>query len=311
MPLFNDLKKIFFGAKSVAKHQGQRAADAAREAGEELSERAPEMLERGKDALSELGDRVWEEAGNLADKGRELRDDASDALNERLRTTPPETERAGDIIDDTLGFDKLDLTPRTEAPKSGSPAQPLDFEDGLGDDAPPREPGEWEQAANNALDRAARTGLDLKDAAGAAAGRVGEVSERLGRELLDKGGEALDRAGDFVDHANRKAEKMRMDDAIADARAAADRAEARARAFDGKEAARDTSDSTLSGTDSFFDRADRFAQGDYTNEGGKDMTIGQAPEGKPRKPAGGLLPGFDDHDGDGDSLIDDAIIEEE
>ena len=125
-----------------------------------------------------------------------------------------------------------------------------------------------------------------------------------------RGAQAKDRFDDFVTHANQEADKMRAEEAIEDARLAAERAEARARAFDGKEAQRDTSESTLSGTGSFFDRAARFADGDYNNEGGKEMTIGSNPDAT-EKPKGGLIHGFGDADGDGDSLIDDAIIEED
>jgi hypothetical protein len=103
---------------------------------------------------------------------------------------------------------------------------------------------------------------------------------------------------------------MKMEETIEEAKRAAEVAEARARAFDGKEGARDTDESTLSGTDSFFDRAARFADGDYANEGGKDMQIKQNPDAKPKE-EGGLIAGFLDSDGDGDSLIDDAEIVEE
>jgi hypothetical protein len=103
---------------------------------------------------------------------------------------------------------------------------------------------------------------------------------------------------------------MRLEDSIEEAKRAAEQAEARARAFDDLEGKRDTGESMLDGTDSFFDRADRFAKGDYHNEGGKAMRIQDDPDFQKKKKSD-LIAGFMDNDGDGDSLIDDAVIEEE
>ncbi|PPK84387.1 hypothetical protein CLV84_4157 [Neolewinella xylanilytica] len=298
MPLFNDLKRIFFGAKSVAKHQASRAGDVAREAGDELADqgeelfdltrratrdlaaRAPGYIEKGKGALSELGDKVYKQ------------DPPKPA-----KPTPPTDEDDGDAFD----FDSLDLTSEADAPKSGS----IDFEADLVEDTPPsaKEPSALNQLADSTLDAAARTGVKAK-----------QMAKEAGDELLDRaartGADLKGKADKFIDHANREAEKMRLEDSIEEAKRAAAQAEARARAFDNKENERDASGSTLSGTDSFFDRADRFARGDYHNEGGKDMRVQNDPDYKPRKKSD-LIAGFDDNDNDGDSLIDDAILEEE
>ena len=58
----------------------------------------------------------------------------------------------------------------------------------------------------------------------------------------------------------------------------------------------------------FFDRASRYADGDYHREGSVRITDG---EGKPTSQPNDKIAGFDDKDGDGDALIDDAEIEEE
>jgi len=299
MPLFNDLKKLFFGAKSVAKHQAGKAGENAKEAGDELSRQGSELVDltkaaaldlasktpgyirQGKDALSDLGDAVFK-------------------VEEKPKRT--QTEEAGDIIDEELDFGKLNLSKEPDAPKSGS----IDFEDDLQDSAsvpPPREPSAFEQVRDSTLDSAARAGLKAKDAAG-----------KLGDDLLSRAATAgaglKGKADAFVEHANREAEKMKMEETIEQAKAAAEQAEARARAFDKKEHERETDESTLSGTDSFFDRADRFARGDYHNEGGKDVRLQDDPDYRPKQ-KGNLIAGFDDADGDGDSLIDDAIIDAE
>ena len=291
MPLLNDLKKIFFGAKSVAKHQAGKVEEELATQGDELLEmgkraaavvadRAPDYIKKGKDALEELGDAVFKEPEPTSD---------------------PSTQQAKKIIDDEFNFGNLDLTAEKDAPKSGS----VDFEDELDEAEPitPNEPSAFRQVADSGLDAAARTGLAAKQQAG-----------KLGDEILDRAAQAgaslKGKTDAFVEHANREAEKMKLEDSIRQAKAAAEQAEARARAFDGKEGQRDASESTLSGTDSFFDRADRFARGDYQNEGGKDLRVQDDPDYQPKK-KGDLIAGFLDSDGDGDSLIDDAIIEEE
>lgn len=365
MPIFSDLKKLFFGAKSVAKHQASKAGEAAgamaddlkdkagdfiedaKAAASDLADKAPGYVEQGKEALEDLGDKIWREADAAVDKGKELKDKASDAVNAKLEELSPKPAAEPVDLDEEIGLtlEDLGMTEVSEpaAPKTGS----IDFEEdlledpvgkmkeaasGLKDaasgafnkvkDATAGVRGAAAGAADTGLNAAAKAGAGLKDQAEVLAGKVGDVSEVVGAKILEKGSDLLDRgaeigadlkekASDFVDHANVEAEKMKMEETIEEAKRAAEVAEARARAFDGKEGARDTSESTLSGTDSFFDRAARFADGDYANEGGKDMRIQDNPDAKPKE-KGGLIAGFLDSDGDGDSLIDDAtIIEEE
>ncbi len=369
MPLFNDLKRIFFGAKSVAKHQASKAGEAAREIGDDLKEqsddlientkaaagelinKAPEYFEKGKDALEDLTDKIWREADAAVDKGKEMKDQASEAINSKLeelnpKAANPEPANPEPVdLDADFGLD-LDSLELPDSPAASSPKAPLDFESDLLEDAKDSVSkaagglknaagaafkkaadatagvrGAAAAAADTGLNAAAKAGAGLKDQADILAGKIGDVSEVVGEKVLEKGDDILNRAAeigadlkgkasDFIDHANTEAEKMKLEETIEEAKRAAEVAEARARAFAGKEAARDTGESTLSGTDSFFDRAARFADGDYANEGGKDLQIKNNPDAKPKK-EGGIIAGFLDADGDGDSLIDDATIVEE
>jgi hypothetical protein len=67
----------------------------------------------------------------------------------------------------------------------------------------------------------------------------------------------------------------------------------------------------LDGFDDFFSKASRFADGDYHNTGkqDEDITIDKTNK-KDRPDQTGKLPGFKDNDGDGNELIDDAIVED-
>ena len=298
MPLFNDLKRIFFGAKSVAKHQASRAGDAAREAGDELADQGEELFDLTKRAARDLAAR----APGYIEKGKDALSELGDAVYKQPRAEASPKRQPMEEKDDDFDFGSLDLNAEKDAPKSGS----IDFEDDLVEDTPPsvpKDPSALRQVTDSALDSAARAGLKAKEAAREAGDELLDRAARTGANLKSK-------ADTFIDHANREAEKMKLEDSIEEAKRAAAQAEARARAFDNKEADRDTGGSTLSGTDSFFDRADRFARGDYHNEGGKDMRIQDDPDYRPRKKSD-LIAGFDDNDNDGDSLIDDAILEEE
>jgi len=351
MSVLGDLKKLFFGAKSVAKHQASKAGDAAKEIGgdlksqsedlldatkdaaKEVMDKAPEYFEKGKEALEGLSDKIWEEADAALDKGKELKDKASDTINEKLEDLRPEAAEKHPF--DVMDEEGLDLSDLTDSPAAETSKKAIDFEADVVDDAKTavgNAAGKAAAAAKTAaaaaagfaspaLDAAAKAGAAAKDVAGDVAGKIGDVSEVVGAKVLEKGDDLLSSAAekgaelkgkfdDFVDHANVEAEKMKMEETIEEVKRAGEQAEARARAFDGDEASRDTSESVLDGTDSFFDRAARFAEGDYHNEGGKDMTIQDNPDA-PVKQEGGIISGFLDTDGDGDSLIDDAIIEEE
>ena len=342
MPLFSDLKRVFFGAKSVAKHQASKAEDAVKDvsrdaggAAEDLAEatkqvardlaaKAPGYIAKGKDALEDLTDKIWKESTPNADKAKNVSDlnDDNSALSDLSPSEPEPIDFETFDLDmpgkpgaaDSSTFGNLTTS---EPPGAPGKKKLIDFESEFVQDAKIKAneaARKADEIASPALDAAAKAGLAAKE-------KLGDVSQVVGKKVLEVGDDVLNRAAEtgsrtkekfdsFVDHANREADKMRVEDAIEEAKRAGEQAEARARAFDGKETQRDTSESTLSGTGSFFDRAARFAEGDYTNEGGKDMTIGKNPNA-PEKPKGGLIHGFDDADGDGDSLIDDAIIEDD
>lgn len=320
MSIFGDLKRIFFGAKSVAKHQGGKAVDAAKDLGEDLVDKAGDLAEKGKDALSGLGDKIQSGAETAYEKGSDATEKAGDWLNDRWSelNTSDETSQA-EQQNLNINLDEEELVPDPAAPTS---TPPLDFEEGLEPDPhAPKDPSSFQKAADATLDKAAKAGVEVKEAAERLGEKIGDISEKVGGKVLEKGDELLSKAAEagagmkekfdeLVDRASAAAEQESMDETIAQAEEAAAQAEAKAKAFDGQEAERDTSESTLTGSDSFFDRAARYAEGDYHDEGGKEVKLQQDPEYKAPEKGGDIL-GFGDADGDGDALIDDAEIEEE
>jgi len=67
-------------------------------------------------------------------------------------------------------------------------------------------------------------------------------------------------------------------------------------------------ESLLDDSRDFFEKADQFANGEYDAAQKGKITIEQ--KEPVEKPAKGPVKGFEDLDGDGDEIIDDAIIEE-
>jgi hypothetical protein len=203
-------------------------------------------------------------------------------------------------------------TSPTETPKATGP---IDFEADV-DTTAPKKPSALAETGDQLLDAAARTGAQAMDAASEAGKKVMDISESVGEKVLDFGGKILDKAKELGGDLGNKAADM-----VAKAQDAADReslqsvqekAEELARQAQERadNAVKNTKDSLLDGKDDFFARAERYAKGDYHNEGGKDVVLGKD-ETYQSKPRTGNAAGFNDADGDGDEIIDDAIIVED
>lgn len=381
MSLLNDLKKIIFGAQSVARSGAERAAETARETERDFRANSADYMdkarrqadqfkseareavdtgsEKAKSALSEFADKLWEEVDYASQQGKQLKAKAEDWLQQREMRTPPPTvsdfendhpsdpsvtnsftepmsdplKKDKSAADDEPRYNYEDLVPSDDpsplseqpigAPPTEKKKDPLDFEADLDSPPPPRDPSAFEKLGDDVLDKAARAGHEARQSAERLGRKVMDLSEDIGGKILEKGGEALnraadaggrlrDKADDLVERARQAAERESMDETLRRAKEMDEQAAARARAFGNRESERSTQDSTLGGMDDFFSRAQRFAEGDYHNEGGKPMRVQENPDYKPKeKGTEYSIPGFDDHDGDGDDLIDDAILDDE
>jgi hypothetical protein len=165
--------------------------------------------------------------------------------------------------------------------------------------------------------------------------KLGEVSEKVGGEVLDKGGKAVDKFGDMAEGVGSKILAAK-DDLMAKAEAEAaksgdnmdsltDRAKDLGQKLEDKITGKidfekdfsdtpiDVGESELNKHGSFWDKAEKYADGNYSMEEKKaegELTIQDNPEYQ-AKLNEGKVKGFDDLDGDGNELIDDAIIEED
>ena len=66
----------------------------------------------------------------------------------------------------------------------------------------------------------------------------------------------------------------------------------------------------MEGSDDFFDKASKFADGDYDSFSEGKIEISENVTATPPKEISKAA-GFTDHDGDGNEMIDDAIISSE
>ena len=80
MGIFNDIKKIFWVNKSIAKSAAGKVSDAAKEKGEELSEKAEEYVDHAKEKAGDLGDRLRDKAKGAMDKAEEFTENVGSTI---------------------------------------------------------------------------------------------------------------------------------------------------------------------------------------------------------------------------------------
>ncbi|MEZ4962507.1 MAG: hypothetical protein R2830_21950 [Saprospiraceae bacterium] len=406
MALLNDLKKLLFGAKAVTQSAADKAYEAGKEAGKDLTESGSEFFEKAKDKVEGAGkivmdkaDKAMEQAGDFAEdvgskvmmSSESLKAKAKEMLSDEEVPVGKPVADSSDIMDDIIAETKTSPAEDTEEmlelpPLKGTAEQPKAIEQ-------PEEEDIFDSLKKSATTTGAavlsKSGDALEKAGGIAEGvgkkvmesgsgiadKLGETAEKVGGTILDSSGKAIGKAADFTENVGKKVMEKGSDLADKFGETAGDVGEAlfekggealeKAKGFASDlgskitqakddlfakaeaEAAKsgDTADSLIdkmkdlnqkledkiSGNnekfadkpldtggsefakhDSFWEKADKFAKGDYHMKGKApkpgEMTIKKDPEYK--APEKGKVKGFDDHDGDGDELIDDAIVEE-
>ena len=326
MSLKDDLKKLLFGAKSTARSVGRQAEEQSKKLGEELSEQSKDYYQKAKLRMEELDE---EYRPKVEKKAREAKSFAEELVNDAFNSTAPSEENT-----ETKNKQTMDDKKKSEEEPKEEPS----FEDIFSGKAQPPE-DEPEKEASERRKQFDAFSEEFSRAAGEAGEQAAELSERVGKKVLDasdkinerlfdegeklwdkakkKGSGFMDRFEGFVDKANEEAEKESMDDLTDKAKAMDEelerRVKERGQRSNAENLERDRKKDPLGGMDSFFDKAGRFAEGDYTDEGstsGEDLTIRRDPDYKPKENTG-KVKGFDDLDGDGDEIIDDAILDDD
>jgi len=307
MSVLGDLRKLLFGAKAVASSAANKAVEAGKEAGETIVEKSGEFLERAANTAGDLYVKATDKADDLYQAAKEKVEDITDSIwdtaakNQRAEEpvqTPPPPKNADEFVASTVLENPVgDSLHMKEDPYNPQPEAES-------------EPNGFTKTGEKILDTAAEAGSKLREKTAELGGKLKDAAEDMGAKLAEKGSEAIDRArelggqlkeklDDLVDKASQEAEKDRQEQEAIKAAAAAQEAEWQKRAAD------KGAESTLGGMDSFFEKAKRYAEGDYHNTGATP-TPADDPEVLELKPD----PNFK-KDKKEDDLIDDAIIDKD
>src|SRR5687768_14073274 len=265
MGILSDIKRLLWVKKAVAESAAEKVAEKGREFGEDISEKASQTWTRSKEIAEDIGEKIAgkpKEPANTFDKNEDW--------------VPRESS-------------KPQVNPESTAHKVGEK---------LGDAAE-----KIGNAAEKTWDKAKEEGKELLDKAVKTSDKVWEkaedVTEDLWAKAKDLAGKASEKLNEGVDSMLEKAKAF--DKKIEEE---TDKIDPNRDGWADKPITEKLKEheSTLKGKDDFFERADRYAEGDYSM--GKPVVVKpgkeeEVPEGMTPLPP---LPKEDD--------VDDAIIDE-
>jgi gas vesicle protein len=273
MGFLSEIKKLLFVKKAVAKSQTEKAVDFGLEKGKDIADKSADILKDTGDILSEktsgLRDSVLEKSGDVFGSIKDTANSTFDSVKDADLV-----KKAGDTVGglgETIVAAGGTLVDKTK--------------DVIGDvtdsDFVKNTADFTEKVGDKVLD----TGEAFMDKAKEVAGPVSERLSEVKDDLKDKLDETMDKADAMAAEEKLNPPKEFADDVV------------------------DASGSLLEGTDDFFSKADKFADGDYGafSEGKITVSDERVEIEKPNVKAAG----FQDLDGDGDEIIDDALIIED
>ena len=309
MGILSDFRKLFFGAKSVGKSALNKTVDFSKEKGEDVLEKTKEVLsdagETFKEKTSGLREAIAEKSEVIIDKAKDIVEDIKDKFD-------------GD--DDTPELEKKETVPESET-KESEQEKPEEIPLGSANESLTEKTKEFTE----------KVGEKVLDAGEATVEKVKEIAKSVGEKVLEVGGETLEKAKDLsekvgekvmeakdvlVEKAKEVAEKLgdKLDETIVKAEAMAEKERNNPK----KEFADkpiDLDDSLLDDKDDFFAKADKWADGDHDAFSEGKITINENVEIKKSSAKAAKdsakAAGFTDLDGDGDEIIDDAILSDD
>lgn len=311
MGLFDDIKKAVWAAKSVGKNKvkeaGKNIQEASKEVNQEMKDFGEQMVQTGKDAVDaakHLMEDVQKSATSPDQEPKEKQAAESSEESNKKSTTQQVTEAIDQAVEKAKPY--VD-----QAKKAAEPY------------------------VEKAMDFTEEVGKEVMDKGGKVVEKAADVAENLGAKVLEFGDILKDQAKEvseklkeqgksFYEKAQEEARKEKAKEDLIQEAVDKRKAEDHQRALDEMAKKAEQMNKTgnqaldnikktpgLDGFDDFFSKASRFADGDYHNTGKQeeDITIDKTNK-KDRPDQTGKLPGFKDNDGDGNELIDDAIVED-
>ncbi|NND08413.1 MAG: apolipoprotein A1/A4/E family protein [Saprospiraceae bacterium] len=336
MGIFNDFKKLLFGVKSVSKSAADKTIEKGKTAGSKLVNESEELWDKTKDVAEDLGEKIADKTEDLWDKTKGTAEELSDKIADK-------TEDIWDKTKDTAGEVGEKLVDKTSEVWDKA----LDSTEGIRG----KIKEETSEFIEDAKDVAEDVGSKILKGAGALYEKAKDVGEKIhekGEALFDDDlgqkdahadsenkdsmdalfdGDDTDQVelgqddapmedthGDIADKAQDVVDKMseKLDETIEKAQSMSDEA---AESNTSKTTPAEALKKDPLAGDDFFAKAAAFADGDYDKvrdpfAPDKPKIVGKT---EPDKAADeGTVPGFDDLDGDGNEIIDDAqIVSEE
>ena len=307
MGILNDFKKLFFGAKAVSKSAAEKGWEKSKQAAQKIEDKAEDLADKAKDKIEDVGEDViqkgsamWEKTMDsteefrtkFSEKSREVFEDAQDFAEDVGEKVIEKTEdlfRKGKSMAREFSSTESEVDEDEFVP-AGNKSQEDDKLSDLDDlfDTGP------ESTESNVTTDAPE---DIDDFQKAETQKDYPPADKVeSSSLVKKAQEMSDKLSEKLDDTLDQAEKL----------AAKDEATYRPSQSHNEALGK----SSMPGDD-FFAKASAFADGDYNafneapeiqnaDEDQKDISSHSEP-----------LPGFEDLDGDGNEIIDDALIVDE
>lgn len=251
---------------------------------------------------------VVKSAGEKAmDKSREAVDDLKEEASEAWDKAVSGTDRLADKVNEALDLDEAVARAKSFTEKMRSKVDGKDAKDSNNPQKETNSALTYHEGEKPDNQDGPKTQDQLEDKADKFAERAREISEKLGNKALDLGEDAVEKAKDIARKLDRK-----IDETVEKANKLAEE-EARDRSEGSHASTRhdenpNLTESMLSGKDSFFEKAERFASNEPLE---KEDPVIKKEDKVPSKKSSPKAYGFEDLDGDGNEIIDDAILDDE
>ncbi len=310
MGFFDEIKKVLFGAKAVTKSAADKvvqkgketaaevyekseevvnkAADKVEDVGEIILDKAEETWDKAVDKTEEIGATVLDKGGDLIEDFKGLAEDVGEKILDKTRVLGDEVKEKSDFAinkvedlfddpDEETG-EKINLDLDQELPDSEN----LTAEDSIDADSPV----ETDDSESDVTDQIKEDIGNLGSTVLETKSQIVEKAKELAKDLEDK-----------LDETISKAEEMAKEDQVQPVK---------------KSHTEALREDQLDDKDDFFKKAEAFAEGRYgevTGEYSKPKPkITKIEESNKKEGSSAPLPGFEDLDGDGNEIVDDALI---
>ena len=341
MGFFSEIRKVLFGVKSVSKSAAEKAFEAGKDATSSALDKSGEMIDKAKDKVEDIGGDVLETAENLWEKAVDVVEDVGEKVMDKagdvIETVQDKVEDVGEkVLDKTSnviseikekgeeGIDKAAEVFDQVKDKAGNFGEKImekseDIVESVkntADDATDVVSDKFSSAKEFVKDKheelfdmpdeveldtpASSTDQDVLDQAGDKIADLGSAVLEGKSELADKAKDAVENLGEKLDETLQKAEALAKQEASQP---------------EYKAPSELLEKDLLEDKDDFFKKAEAFADGRYeevtdpfADPKPKIVSTPQEVDTEPTKTPSEPLAGFEDLDGDGNEIVDDALI---